>query len=460
MHINQMPDDCLCLVIEELAKNVSLCELLQKSFVCDKWLGCVEKILRPWKKTSLKLFESERNYTPYRQYVLENCQLAQADPSYELHASESTRPTVNWKEEDHLLLRRFTGVSLDVISTVLRICFSHVTSLVISTFDIDQVETLRAFPNLVSLALVELPESRRIQGDMWRYLADGLPTLRHFHIFHAESYEPLNVEQLRPVLARLETFTLDRYRHDNLLELLACLSPAACSRLCLGKFGGYSKGAKFRAYLTQHGLPHLARVLVIHDTNFPMRRQAAVRAPVPPAPQQRQQLNPLGPNDEPPNVGGLLQEAVNLRVDVQEQLLNGLLNRVANLPHVRVPGRNNVNNNNNNNNHMHAVRARAVRARAARRIQFAPRGEMINLDDDDEDEDDERHPIQLLHQQFDNQMGEIEVEAQLEENEVAVEEALADNIHFVPFEPLFGKSPSPPPKPHSNLSLSLSHCIN
>src|SRR5699024_12566243 len=49
--------------------------------------------------------------------------------------------------------------------------------------------------------------------------------LKNLHILHDYGYLSLNVEQLRPVLARLEMFTLVQYTHGNRLELLRCLTP-------------------------------------------------------------------------------------------------------------------------------------------------------------------------------------------------------------------------------------------
>lgn len=254
-----MPVDCLLLILEETASNTSLTEVVQRSFVCNKWFTAVSRMMGSWRNSSLKLFNSEMNYDNYRQLVISETALNSGDERFALHDRAA-----DWKQQDHLCLRNFTDTALDVITKVLQSFFSDVvTSLVINTFDIDQVEMLKAFPYVETITLIELPEARRIQTDIWAYLATR-DNLRHLHLFHCESTIPLDVAQLRPILQRLESFTLHQYNHPNRIELLSCLNANVCQQICLGKFGSAMKANEFRLML-QQTQPELSQRLLILD---------------------------------------------------------------------------------------------------------------------------------------------------------------------------------------------------
>src|SRR5699024_1122830 len=75
--------------------------------------------------------------------------------------------------------------------------------------------------------------------------------LKNLHILHDYGYLSLNVEQLRPVLARLEMFTLVQYTHGNRLELLRCLTPEVCRRVYLGLFDHYQHAVHFRSQMPE-----------------------------------------------------------------------------------------------------------------------------------------------------------------------------------------------------------------
>ncbi len=273
MNINDMPGDCVLLILEDASANMTLTEVVQKSFVCNKWYLAISRMMGCWRGTSLKLFNSEMNYDTYRQLVISDTTLNVRDERFNLHDGNDQ----NWKQQDQLCFRSFTDTSLDVITKVLQVYFGQaVTSLVINTFDIDQVEVLKAFPNVNSITLIELPESRRIQTDIWTHLATR-DNLRHLNIFHCNSTIPLNVTELRPILQRLETFTLHQYSHPNRIELLSCLDANVCQQFSLGKFGTVLKAHQFRLTL-QKTQPELSQRLAIIDRAPPVPlRHAALR---------------------------------------------------------------------------------------------------------------------------------------------------------------------------------------
>lgn len=265
MHVNDMPSDCVLLLLEEASSRMSLTDVVQKSFVCNKWFEAVSRMMGGWRGTSLKLFNSEMNFDNYRQFVIQDTELNARDERFNLN----DRSGVSWKQQDHLCLRRFTDTALDVITKVLQAHFAEaVTSLVVNTFDIDQVEVLKAFPNLTTITLIELPESKRIQTDIWQHLATQ-DNLRHLNIFHCDNTIPLNVALMRPILRRLETFTLHQYNHPNRIELLNCLDSNVCQQFCLGKFGSVLRAHEFRLTL-QKTQPELSQRLAILDRSPPV----------------------------------------------------------------------------------------------------------------------------------------------------------------------------------------------
>lgn len=270
MHVNDVNSDCLLLILEAASSNTSLTEVVQRSFVCNKWFYAVSRMMGSWRGSSLKLFNGEMNYDNYRQLVIADTELHKRDGRFILYDN-----VADWKQQDHLCLRNFTDTALDVIIKVLQSFFADVvTSLTINTFDIDQIELLKAFPNVDTLTLIELPESKRIQNEIWAHLATR-DNLKHLHIFHCENTIPLEVEQMSPILQRLESFTLHQYNHPNRIEVLSCLDANVCQQICLGYFGSANRANEFRLKL-QQTQPELAQRLLILDRSLsaPIRRAA------------------------------------------------------------------------------------------------------------------------------------------------------------------------------------------
>ncbi|KAH9405954.1 hypothetical protein TYRP_014251 [Tyrophagus putrescentiae] len=255
-HINDFPDELLRTILRlSLSPNASLIELVQRGFVCNRWLTVVAELIDThWLGTGvivdtpagnvrlmkqqlprgrmLKLFESEFQLEVYDDLVIKDAQLHLHDLQMRLNRN------LDWRHQDHLCLSAIPNTAIDVLVRGLDAIFDKddhsITSLVVGTAQLDLVELLKAFPQVDSLTLIELPDSRKTQAELWTYLAtrDKIP-LRQLHIFHRNGFFPVATEQVAPIFARLQALTMHQYTHSNRAALLNVLSGTNCRKVLL-----------------------------------------------------------------------------------------------------------------------------------------------------------------------------------------------------------------------------------
>lgn len=270
MHIDELPLNCLLSILKQVAKGATLADIVEMSFVNSKWATAVSLLLADRRCTSLKLFNMPYFYT-YQEVVIEELELPNVDERFRLDLNEGT----DWKDEDHLVLCQFADTSLQQIAQTLGIIFPNVTSLFIDTMDFGYVELLQSFPDVNTLAFLKLPKDADIVKQISIQIA-SMTRLRHLYFLQMDKSLELDTTLLQPTLARLESFTLHRYRRPNSGELVAALNPDICYRIVIGPFAKYHRAVQFQLKLAQ-SQPQLAEQLVFiasePEMETPQKRQ-------------------------------------------------------------------------------------------------------------------------------------------------------------------------------------------
>lgn len=244
MDFDHMPEDVIRLILDlfDYAKkrtnllkmstgsaaessSMSMFSLVQKSFVCTRWMKVVRTMLRN-RQHSLKLFDSPHNITLYRYYLAE----------YGLLDEEDKLPLFSRGLQDHLFVRDFTDETMDRIILVLQSLFYDVTNVVIFSLNLDHGLMLTNWPGLTTLTIIELPYSHKLQDSFWESLNNSLLSLRALHLFSMQTCKMISDNM--PVIARLEKFTLDLYSSDP-IPVLKQLS-SNCRQLRIGPYSAFT----------------------------------------------------------------------------------------------------------------------------------------------------------------------------------------------------------------------------
>ncbi|KAH9393121.1 hypothetical protein TYRP_006232 [Tyrophagus putrescentiae] len=239
------------------------------NFVANHWRGVNPPVNGPVAPSMLKLFEGEYQLEAYRQLVINRLQFHHnRDARFLLNRGEQQH---SWRHQDHLCLSAFTDTPIDVLISALVALFDtpggggggRITALVVGTCSLPHlslVDLLKAFPAVDSLTLFELPQSKPAQtAELWTYLATRAdPPLRQLHIFHQNGALPLSVQQMAPLISRLQSLTLSQYtvaaaaNDQAQLQLLNALNGNVCRQILLKNFDTASAASPAAAYRGSH----------------------------------------------------------------------------------------------------------------------------------------------------------------------------------------------------------------
>ncbi|KAH9393149.1 hypothetical protein TYRP_006261 [Tyrophagus putrescentiae] len=205
------------------------------NFVANHWRGVNPPVNGPVAPSMLKLFEGERQLETYRQLVINRLQFHHnRDARFLLNRGEQQH---SWRHQDHICLSAFTDTPIDVLISALVALFDtpgggggggRITALVVA-------------------------------AELWTYLATRAdPPLRQLHIFHQNGALPLSVQQMAPLISRLQSLTLSQYtvaaaaNDQAQLQLLNALNGNVCRQILLKNFDTASAASPAAAYRGSH----------------------------------------------------------------------------------------------------------------------------------------------------------------------------------------------------------------